>query len=208
MCYSAESSLTAFIIGTSASLYLLLKSKNATNRAIGLFFITVNLIQLLEYFIWIDQECGFLNDFSSKMIYPILALQLLSIIFGTYFFNVSYIPASILKVCGILVTFYIINLLYSNYFNNNKVWCTKPNEDKSLQWANHKPNTIESMLYYIIFFIIPFLLKERSKGIFLLLLGIISWASTRYENSNSSNSRWCYYSSFMPTFFVILDQFK
>ena len=58
MCYSAESSINGFLIGGAASLYLLFFSNNQTFKHIGLFFSSVVLIQLAEYFIWIDQDCS------------------------------------------------------------------------------------------------------------------------------------------------------
>ncbi len=210
MCYSAESSLTAFIVGGFSGLYLLCKSKNPTNRYIGLFFIAVNLMQLVEYLMWIDQDCGAINDFASRMAVPVLAIQLFTIIFGAYIFNVLYVPDTLLKSGSVIMLFYTIYILYDQFYNNNDTWCSKPNEDNSLQWANHEKikGDISGYFYYAIFLSAPLLMKNRVKGFFLLLFGIVSWLYTRYENWNTSNSRWCYYSAFTPLFFIIVEKMK
>ena len=184
MCYSAESSLTAFIIGTTASSYLLFKSKDKTSRFLGLFFITVNLMQLLEYFMWIDQKCGKLNETASKLVNPVLILQLISLIYGAYLFNISYIPNNILITMSLILILKLCEQLYQNFFNNNYSWCTKPNQDNSLQWANNKryKNKIEEIMYYLIFALSPVFFKDRIKGILSFILLAVSWLYNRYEN--------------------------
>ena len=76
MCYDAKSSMNGFLIGGAASLYLIVFSNNPTYKHIGLFFAAVVLMQLAEYFIWIDQDCDKnYNSLASKSIVPILAFQ-------------------------------------------------------------------------------------------------------------------------------------
>ena len=111
MCFSAKSSISTFILGTTASIILLFTSKNPTNRHLGLFLIAVNLMQLLEYWMWIDQKCGFLNSFASKSVYPVLALQILTIFYGALIFKTTYIPKKNTTTFNIVI-FNFLNLLY------------------------------------------------------------------------------------------------
>ena len=78
MCYSAESSILSFLIGFPACLYLL-QSKNNTNKHVGLFLLSVVMMQFLEFLMWIDQKCGFLNSFASRSIGLVLYLQIYTI---------------------------------------------------------------------------------------------------------------------------------
>ena len=210
MCYSAESSLTAFIIGTAAGSYLLFKSKDRTNKFIGLFLIIVNLMQLLEYFMWIDQKCKKLNEIASKLVNLVLTLQLISLTYGAYIFKISYLPNNILIIISVLLILKLCEQLYQNFFNNNYSWCTRPNEDNSLQWANHNKskNKIGEIIYYLIFVLTPVFFKDRIKGVLFFLLLAASWLYNRYENWDTSNSRWCYYSAFTPLFFILLEKLQ
>lgn len=207
MCYSAESSIISFIIGAGSSIYLL-HSKNNTNKYLGLFFLTVSMMQLLEFMMWIDQDCGLLNNIASRSIILILMSQIYSIFIGAYLFKTTIIPDNVLKIILIPITIFYIYFGFKNYFSLKMNWCSKSNENKSLQWANMNDNRINYYLYYSVFIIAPFLFKEKWKGFLILIFGYISFILTRYKNGNTSNSRWCYFSAFIPILFVILEYYK
>ena len=205
MCYSAESSITSFLIGGSLSLYLIFYSKNNTNRHVGLFLFSVCLIQLLEYLMWIDQDCGWKNDVASRSIMLVLSFQLYTIILGAYIYKTTILPDYIVKTLLIIMTPLFIYYGFKDYLKKNKKWCSKPNQDNSLQWANQNNSIILSYVYYAIFLISPFILKELWKGLLIFIFGLLTFIFTRYENIFTSNSRWCYFSSFIPIVFILLD---
>ena len=207
MCYSAESSIISFIIGFPLCLYLL-QSKNNTNKHIGLFLLSVVTIQFLEFLMWIDQKCGFLNSFATRSTRLVLIMQIYTIFLGGYLYNTLIIPKSILKLILIPLSIYLIIVGFSPYFDKRK-WCSKPNEDKSLQWSyqNEIPNFI-SYFYFVIFIISPFLVKELWKGILIFILGALSFYINQYKNYATRNSRWCYYAAFVPIVFAILNYFN
>lgn len=207
MCYSAESSIISFIIGFPSCLYLL-QSKNNTNKHIGLFLVSVVTIQFLEFLMWIDQKCGFLNSFATRSTRLVLIMQIYTIFLGGYLYNTLIIPKNILKLILIPLSIYLIIVGFSPYFDKRK-WCSKPNEDKSLQWSyqNEIPDFI-SYFYFAIFIISPFLVKELWKGILIFILGALSFYINQYINYATRNSRWCYYAAFMPIVFAILNYFN
>ena len=209
MCYSAESSLNSFIIGSLSCAYLVFYSKNKYNHYIGLFLFSVVLMQLLEYLMWSDQNCGWLNDFASRSVILVLTLQLYTIFLGAYLYDTTIIPNKILKLLLIPITLLFLYFGLYNYFSQKKNWCSKPNENDSLQWAHF--NSIDSFgtyVYYGIFIIAPFLFKDFWKSILIFIIGLITFISTRYPNIHTSSSRWCYFSSYLPALFVIMDLLK
>ena len=178
MCYSAESSLTSFLIGGTGSIYLL-NSNNNTNKHIGLFLLSVVLIQFLEFLMWIDQKCGILNSLASRSIALVLSLQIYLIFLGGYLYDTLIIPKKILKILLIPITILFIYMSSYSYFDKRK-WCSKPNKDRSLLWANREDtHIIYSYIYYSVFIIMPFLLKELWKGLLLFIFGLISFLFTR-----------------------------
>ncbi len=159
MCYSAESSLLSFLVGSTGSIYLL-NSTNNTNKHIGLFLLSVSIIQFLEFLMWIDQKCGILNSIASRSIILVLSLQLYVIFLGGYLYDTLIIPKKILKILLIPLTLGFIYMSSYNYFDKRK-WCSKPNKDRSLLWANRKDISIfYTYIYYALFLIMPFLVKE------------------------------------------------
>ena len=79
MCFSAETSLTTFLISILTSSILINSAKGrhkATIQIIGYFFIYIAVVQFLEYLMWIDLSCSQgLNQFASMIIPYIVYLQ-------------------------------------------------------------------------------------------------------------------------------------
>ena len=208
MCYSAESSMNGFLIGGAASLYLLFFSSNPTLKHMGLFFFAVVLMQLAEYFIWIDQDCNKnYNNLASKSIIPILALQVVAMLFGGYLFNTTILPKYFLKYLFIISSIVFLYYSINNFFINTNKFCTRPNKDSRLDWDKYNEITTPFMenIYKIIFTFIPFFLKEVRIGFLFFIVGINALISTRYENRGSWNSTWCFYSAYIPTIFVVIS---
>lgn len=204
MCYSDESSQISFIIGSLGSIYLLNSKEHALKHA-GMFLFAVVFMQLLEYIMWIDQECGKLNAFASKMVYPVLIIQMMTIFLGAYLFKTTIIHDKVL-VGVIAFSFYMtLKTIYQNFTNDSIIWCSKPNENSALQWANFENVTMgETLMYYSLFLITPFLMKNKKYGFTLLIGGLITFISTRYENPNINNSRWCFFSAFIPLILILV----
>jgi hypothetical protein len=156
MCYSEELSLTSLSFGIFASLMLInfgnSKSEN-TNKAIGYFFLFVTLMQLVEYFLWIDIDC--VNGFNKlgSLIGPIFNhLQpLVLLLLATYFLN----PSNLISP-SIIIPANIIYLIYSGYqyvkyVSNSSNLCVKTNECDHLDW------TWKRDFNYLFYFAISFL---------------------------------------------------
>ena len=213
MCYSAESSITSFIIGGSACSYLLL-SNNNYNKHIGLFFFSVLLIQLVEFFLWIDQDCGWLNNMASRSINFVLTIQICCLFLGAYLFNTIYISKNTLKILIFISTLFLLFNLYPFFETSNR--CSRPYTDNSLKWDKfektdnlyNKIYNVSQYFYLLSFLIIPLLFKKIWIGLLILILSFTSFFTTRYANIESYTSRWCYFSAFIPVLFVFLDFFK
>ena len=208
MCYDAKSSMNGFLIGGAASLYLLFFSNDPTYKHLGFFFIFVVLMQLLEYFIWLDQDCDKnYNDIASRFIVPVLNAQVLAIILGAYILNTTILPRYVLKYASLFV---FVNLLYVciyTFYIDNREFCTKPNEDGRLQWDKY-PDLVSrygELGYSLVFVLIPFLLKNIKLGILLLIIGGYSLINTQYGNKHSWNSKWCFYAAYIPTLFAVIN---
>ena len=208
MCYNAESSRNGFLIGGAASLYLLFFSTNPALKHIGFFFVAVVLMQLAEYFIWIDQDCNKnYNSLASKSIIPILAFQVFALLFGGYLFNSTILPKYFLKYFSIISFIVFLYFSINNFFIDTNKWCTRPNKDSRLQWDKYKEIVTPFMenIYKLFFTFIPFFLKEVRIGFLFFIIGINALFETQYDNILSWNSTWCFYSAYIPTIFVVIS---
>jgi hypothetical protein len=156
MCYSKDLSLASLSFGIFASLILIYfgnKQSSSTNKTIGYFFLFVTLMQLVEYFLWIDMDCtnGF-NKFGS-LIGPILNhLQpIVLLIIATIFLEPSnLISPNIIIPSNILYLIYIC-YQYIKYISNSSNLCIKKNDCAHLDWTWKKD------FNYIFYFAISFI---------------------------------------------------
>lgn len=156
MCYSKDLSLASLSFGIIASLSLIFfgnKKSSSTNKAIGYFFLFVTLMQLIEYFLWIDIDCN--NGFNKvgSLLGPILNhLQpvVLLVLANIYLKPANLIPPIIVILTNILYLFYI-GYKYYNYVSNPLNLCVKTNADGHLDWT--WKNDFNYYIYHAINFI-------------------------------------------------------
>lgn len=156
MCYSADLSLTSLSFGIFASLMLInfgSKESSNTNKAIGYFFLFVTLMQLVEYFLWIDMDC--VNGFNKAgaLLGPILNhLQpvVLLVIATTFLEPANLISPSIVIPANILYLIYC-GYQYVLYISDETNLCVKTNECEHLDWTWKKD------FNYIFYFAISFI---------------------------------------------------
>jgi len=222
MCYSAESSITSYLIGAPTSLYLLFFSKNKFHRYMGLVFFVVIQMQLLEYFIWIDQECTGYNQIASTLVPVELSLQAISIIYGAYIFNT--LSLSKKTLFNILIISCIVSLIYWSYNFYLRGKCTKKNiNTNALNWPSYTngknfaldfinyriDENIFMILYFLVFLLPSLFLKDLNVNILYSGLGFLTLALNTYLfDRGSTFSRWCYYQSIFPSILVIKDILK
>lgn len=140
MCYSKDLSIASLSFGIIASLSLIYfgnVQSSLTNKAIGYFFLFVSLMQLVEYFLWIDIECtnGF-NKLGSLLgpifnhLQPIVLLVLANI----YLQPENIISSEIVLPANILYLLYS-GYQYYKYISNTSNLCVKTNECDHLDWT-------------------------------------------------------------------------
>lgn len=156
MCYSKDLSLTSLLFGIFASftlIYLGNEQSSSTNKAIGYFFLFVTLMQLVEYFLWIDIDCknGF-NKLGSLLgpilnhLQPIVILVLANI----YLEPANLISPNIVIPVNVLYLFYV-GVEYIKYVSKPSNLCVKTNACDHLDWSWKKD--FNYTWYFLISFI-------------------------------------------------------
>lgn len=140
MCYSKDLSITSLSFGIIASLSLIYfgnSQSSSTNKAIGYFFLFVTLMQLVEYFLWIDIDCvNGLNKIGS-LIGPILNhLQpLVLLVLATFYLQpANLISPNIVIPTNILYLIYV-GYQYYKYISSQSNLCVKTNNFGHLDWT-------------------------------------------------------------------------
>lgn len=208
MCYSATSSISSFLIGMPSSVYLMMQ-KNKYAKHLGLFFCSVLLMQLAEFFMWIDQSCGVLNFIATKSVISILMLQLLTLIIGGYIYKTIPLKKNFYEPLLIACTIYFIYI--STLSILHKTSCSK-SINGTLQWGQYKQFMLNSYTEWFYFFIFVLFFSYLSLRSWMWALAFIMGTIFLYSNYNvnilSQYSKWCYYSASIPVIIMLIILFK
>ena len=208
MCFSAEASLISYIIGSIASLYLLIKG-DKYDKHIGLFSLTFIQIQLAEFLMWIDQDCNKnINHYTTIFTEYILILQPLSIILGAILFKTTNIPNNLLYLFLLIFIICIMNYCIRVFYNKRKL-CSKSINNGYLEWDVIKKYNLLDYFIYFIFMFLLWLFFKNAKGLFVLAFGIISLLfglNNNYKfNFAQWESKWCFFSVLLPFLIIIYN---
>ena len=211
MCISAEVSMIAFLTCSITCIYLY--KRNRTNdRWISLIFGYFGIMQLLEYLMWIDQECSGLNQIATDYSLIHVVLQPVISLLVAYLM-IKKVP----NWSYLLLLLYLVISLPKILAAKEENQCSKPchGSDIGLTWdytiVDH------SYLVWILFAIAlaaPFLLMKKNGHIYALFL-IITFAISHfiaYHRCNKpilinapSGSWWCLVSAFGPLCAIFIN---
>ena len=211
MCVTEEVSISVFTICTIACIYLY-KRNNPNDRWIAILFGYIGLIQLLEYFMWKDQECKGLNQTATKISFYFVLLQPIVSFLVAYSMTNGKLPIRLYTIT-IMYIIYAIPILYSKLEDNQ---CSKPcgGSEIGLNWqwtdVDIGEGSIDGTLVWFIFFLAiasPILLMKNG-GKLYFALNLITWVLAGIIGSYRchgpinipSGSLWCLMAFFTPLF--------
>ena len=138
MCFTRELSLKSFIVGIGSSLALIFFGNNKfknVNLFIGLFFLFVSAMQLIDFMIWSDLKCKNKLNKIASIVGPLLNhLQpVVFVVLASYFVRANpIVPNKILIVANLLYCVYVADR-YKNYLQKEDM-CTHTNDENHLDW--------------------------------------------------------------------------
>jgi hypothetical protein len=199
MCISAETSLSTFVVSIVSSIALIYygnpKYKNE-NMVVGIFFIYVVFMQLLEYMIWIDLDnIHGLNKIAST-ISPlfIISQPMVLLLCSMLFMGFENNRLLILNICYLAYEIYCMIPYYQNESRITK------EKNGHLNWGWNK--------YFSPFFIfiISLNILEGFPLYYALLFfisGVSMFVGSYKIDLISYNSLWCWMVGFIPLIMLI-----
>lgn len=179
MCFNQTTSLITFSVSLVCFIYLMyygISNKNKYDILAAVFTILIGSMQLIEYFLWVSQNCSKndWNHFFSLLIIFVLFLQgTVGSIVSMYLFadkSQQSLSNIILLVIGIYSAFtvYLLNWL------NERNLCSKPMDGSCrLVWAPFQTmvNDFYGRFFILIFLSFYFFLGSYAFGGFQWILG-------------------------------------
>ena len=206
MCFSANSSLLTFTLGTVFSIILINFGNpkyKLENTTFGIFFIFISAIQFMDFLFWIDlkNKIGFNKVMS--IIGPLLnagqptILYVIKSLLSKPHILLSYFDLSIFILN--IVYFFILIKKYIIYITKNKLITNTKYGHLNWPWLNYfNPN-----YYLILFGINIFYLTNFTYSLLVfLIVFFLLFLSIKYFNK-SIEEIWCFFGAFIPIFILL-----
>jgi hypothetical protein len=168
MCFNAKTSLITFTISAVCFLYLFnrgLKTKNKNDVFLSILTILIGLMQLIEFFLWRNQDCNIINHYFSLSIIVVLFLQatITNLVYLKLYPSDSFFSKNFVKS---IIFIYLIFLIYVLYCLNTFNLCSKPSSNSCrLVWDSFvklNENNLAFILFLCFYFFMFFILLVNS----------------------------------------------
>lgn len=209
MCFSANSSLITFILGTVFSIILINfgnPNYKLENTIFGIFFIFISAIQFMDFLFWIDlkNKIGF-NKFMS-IIGPLLNVGQPTILYiiknsllNPNIFSSNYLNLLILFLN--IIYFLILIKNYITYIIQDKLLTNIKNNHLNWPWLNY----FNPYYYLFLFGINIFYLTNFNYSLFVfLIIYFLLFLSIKYFHK-SIEEIWCFFGAFIPIFVLFIS---
>lgn len=188
MCYNEAISLNTFIFSIAVMGFIFYNNKYTQykisvfqNKYVYLFFISVVLMQLIEYFLWKSIKTG-----NARMNYiaSIAGWTVIRILQPVSF--ISLLPSTYDTLRNVLIIGYLIGIFIISWFRSKPLDFKTTVKNDHLYWNWFDGEKIEYIIYFVFlipsFFIFPWL-------ILILLIYLIYLYIYKYNNWGSM---WCW----------------
>jgi len=199
MCYDIQSSLSAWLISNSASIYLYKRNRNY-DRWNAAFISIFSTIQLLEAGLWWTKSQGLpsiANEILTKSILLVLLLQPLTQSYLGYLYTKSDVL--------MFMSYVYVGMLLWGFFRLFKApkgsFYTAPNSKEHLVWHDTSKESFLGgntgyivPLLYLGGLFVPLLFQTSHRGLPLLAAGVGSFCFSMFiGDKDSFSSLWCFY---------------
>lgn len=183
MCFNKESSIIAFTIGIVCS-YLLIKKANKLHDKyyilVAVLLILISIMQLIEFFLWLNQKCNNTNYIFSLLIIVLLWAQP----FITYIAYTYIYKKKIPQTHKVILTIWTLLMLLVLYLCSQQNMCSLADKDSCrLIWNPFtfiKENYIVIFILMILFYFYIFNLafhkiknSTNTRAFLVILIGVI-----------------------------------
>lgn len=208
MCISANVSISTFIISIISSITLIYygdKRFSTENTIIGLFFIYIAFVQILEYFMWSDIDGKRGTNQVASLILPIYVYLEPLVLYNLqlWIYNIS-ISLFALTVESLYIIYTCIQ--YYNYIiGETKHLITQPDKNKTLNWLWFSNNYFNVFIYFAIFTVSVFSFMPLNISLLLFIIGYGFFITSKLHIKEHYGSFYCFVSAFSPILFLLME---
>ena len=211
MCYTKQASINAYLVGTLSSLALIFlgnKNLEKKNKIVGILFLYVALMQLIDVMIYSDEGCrsGW-NAWAGRLGPLLIAFQPSLLFFLIYYYYKDEIENinSLLMVNLVYIGY--VMLLYFSYLNRGKLCSTYREGRNAWVWLDDEFQRSTFGIFYMLMLVLNGSLLMTSSfsyvvGGLVLFFYVVSAINYQYHLGEF----WCYMSNLTPLIILILEK--
>ena len=203
MCYSAEVSIQTFLFVSIICGFLWYRN-TGSDRPIALILFVVVLMQLLEYGLWENLDCGFINKNLTSMIPILLFLQPILINLIVWFFKAGWAPGYL--VIALVSSAFLPYKLYEAWANYGG--CVKVGAGNHLEWVGVPDQTMSGVIQrYLYYIALTYPIITLNNVPFALLFTGFSALSLMHSSwlfEKTWPTVWCHYVNFLSIFALFM----
>jgi hypothetical protein len=204
MCHNKEISITTFLIGTILNIYLFTTYSNPIVKLIAIMWEYILLMQLIEFFVWLDQTKSNFHKITTRITLLLNLLQPVIILFIMICMS-PYQDRSKNILSLSLLTIYIGYMFLILYNDKEPVEYLTPTDT-----CNHLDYKWWSTGNYgVIYYLLPIIvsvflyIKPLSLSVFQNFYILITIVLSYFIYGCGIPSIWCWLAAFAPLFTLI-----
>jgi hypothetical protein len=199
MCYTYQTSINAFIIGSISSLACIVLSKgNRELLVLSLFFFFVLWMQIFDAIFWSYPTDTLINRQTTMYAMFVNHLQPIVLALLIYF----YIGPLNKKTLALLLVYILVISVYTIQVMKKLTYTTVTQESSpSLYWSwNHGEGAPIVYALFLITLIVLMIKEIPTYGTFAAVIKVVSFVFSyyKYQIKGSTGRFWCYFAAFAP----------
>lgn len=207
MCFNKDISIISYLIGLSGCILLYYRNYKIE----GLLYAFVIQMQLIEYLLWLNNSCNWINKTITKIGILLNHLQPIILYFLIIYYNSNINKTSLNIIHFIIIIYFISTILY--LIHNYKLLdaCTIGIEnEKELFWYIQHGHLFEYyhiFVFALVFMILLGLKKHNYLNAYIILASIII-SYIIYDKRKAVGTIWCLFAAYIPLLLNIIYSIK
>ena len=207
MCFNNEISIISYLIGISGCIILYYREYKIES----LFYAFVIQMQLIEYLLWLNNSCNWINKLITKIGIVFNHLQPIILYILIVYYNSNINKYSLNFINFIIIFYFISTIAYLSYNYKLLNSCTVGIENKKelfweIQYGDFKKYYIIFVFTLILLILLGFNKHNYLNAYLIIMTYVISYI--KYYNTKGIGTIWCLFAAYVPVLLNIVYSIK
>lgn len=197
MCFNKDISIISYLIGISGCILLYYREYKIES----LFYAFVIQMQLIEYLLWLNNSCNWINKLITKIGIVFNHLQPIILYILIIYYNSNINKYSLNFINFIIIFYFISTIAYLSYNYKLLNSCTVGIENEKelfweIQYGDFKKYYIIFVFTLMLLILLGFNKHNYLNSYVVIMTYVISYI--KYYNTKGVGTIWCLFAAYIP----------